>query len=300
MTQPTIQQAGLVRGLGRTVLRVAFRIVATALAAGLLSATLVRFSPGFGLGEEQFDMRLSRESLQAMHHSHDAERNPVRFYATYLKRVVTGDLGFSQSLGRPIRELLAERAATTAVLTFCGIAGAWVIALILAVPPVTWRLPKLAGLCTVFSGISASIPAAGMAILLFRFGGSARWMIAAILFPKLYLYLQGLLRQSYGMPHVLLARAKGLGSFQILMRHVLPPALAPLAALAAVSINLAFGAAIAVEAICDLPGLGQLAWKAALARDLPVLVALTVIVTLVTQISSLVADVCSPALRSNT
>ena len=60
----------------------------------------------------------------------------------------------------------------------------------------------------------------------------------------------------------------------------------------------AFGAAVAVEAICDVPGIGQLALKAAGARDLPVLVTLTIVVALVTQVANLVADCCAPALRS--
>ena len=45
-----------------------------------------------------------------------------------------------------------------------------------------------------------------------------------------------------------------------------------LLALAGVTVSLAFGAAIPVEAIADSPGVGQLAWQAALGRDLPVLV----------------------------
>ena len=75
------------------------------------------------------------------------------------------------------------------------------------------------------------------------------------------------------------------------------PVAPQLVALAAVSVNMAFGAAVAIEAICDLPGLGQLAWKAAGARDLPVLVALTVMIAMVTQMANLVADFCAPGMR---
>jgi len=42
--------------------------------------------------------------------------------------------------------------------------------------------------------------------------------------------------------------------------------------------------------LCDLPGIGQLAWKAAVARDLPVLVVLTAIITLATQLCNSVSD----------
>ena len=285
------QIAGLARRAGGALARVA----ATALVAGMLSATLVRFSPGFGVDERQLDSRLSAESQQAILRAHDAERNPARFYASYLRRMFAGNLGFSQSLGRPIRELLAERAPETADLMVSGIAGAWLLALAFAVPPVTWRWPTLEGFFSMFSGLSACLPAAAVALLLYRLGASAKWMIPVILFPRIYQYLRNLLRQSYGMPHVLLARAKGLTGYRIFLQHVLPPAGGPLIALAAVSVNMAFGAAVAVEAICDLPGIGQLAWKAALARDLPVLIILTTIVALMTQFSNLLADSFRPA-----
>jgi peptide/nickel transport system permease protein len=55
-----------------------------------------------------------------------------------------------------------------------------------------------------------------------------------------------------------------------------------LLALAAASISMAIGAAIPVEAICDVPGLGRLAWQAAVARDLPLLINLTMLIALVT------------------
>ena len=273
------------------------RIAATVLACGLLSATLVRFSPGLGMDERQLDVRLSGASQQAIRQSHDEERNPVWFYARYVVRMLSGDLGFSQSLSRPIGELLKERAPSTAGLMLWGVVGAWLLALILAVPPVTWQLCGLATAFTTLSGLSACLPAAGVALLLFRFGVSARWMIPLILFPRLYQYLRNLLWQTYGLPHVLLARAKGLSRGRIFLAHVLAPARGQLIALVAVSVNMAFGAAVAVEAICDLPGLGQLAWKAALARDLPVLVVLTMTIALATQFSSLLADMCSPARR---
>ena len=259
---------------------------------------MVRFSPGFGLDEQQLDARLSRQSQEAVLRSHDQERNPLRFYAVWGKRVLTGDLGFSQSLNRPIRELLADRAPATLDLMLGGIAGAWVLAAVFCIPAVARRLRRLAAVSSVSSGMAASLPAAGIAILLFRLGGSAKWMIALVLFPRLYQYLRNVLQQASGMPHVLLARAKGLRWQPLLWRHILLPARAQLIALAAVSINMAFGAAVAIEAICDIPGLGQLAWKAAAARDLPVLVVLTVMIALVTQMSNLAADLCTPALRS--
>jgi peptide/nickel transport system permease protein len=88
-----------------------------------------------------------------------------------------------------------------------------------------------------------------------------------------------LLSESLALPQVLAAAARGISKIRILARYVIPPALAPMVALMGVSLTIAFGAAIPVEVICDIPGLGQLAWKAAIARDLPLLAAMTLIVT---------------------
>jgi len=285
-------------GSSSRLVRALLRIAATAVVGGFLSAAMVRLSPGFGLDEKQLDATLSSQSQALLRRSHDEERNPLRFYAGWWKRALTGDFGISQSLNRPIGELLADRAPATVELTLWGIAGAWALAAIFSLPSLVDRLRGLSAVSSVLSGMTASLPAAGIAILLFHLGWPARWMVALVLFPRLYQYLRNVLVQASSMPHVLFARAKGVGWSTLTLRHILVPARPQLIAAGAVSVNMAFGAAVAIEAICDIPGLGQLAWKAAASRDLAVLVMLTVIIALVTQTSNLVADLCTPALRS--
>ena len=68
-------------------------------------------------------------------------------------------------------------------------------------------------------------------------------------------------------------------------------------ALAGVSVSVALGAAIPIEALSDQPGIGQLAWQAALARDLVLLVNLTLIVTLITVIANSLSDMVGEGLR---
>ena len=70
-----------------------------------------------------------------------------------------------------------------------------------------------------------------------------------------------------------------------------------MAALAGISVSLAFGASIPIEVICDTPGVGQLAWKAALDRDLPLLVNITVLVALMTLAANSLADLALAAWR---
>jgi ABC-type dipeptide/oligopeptide/nickel transport system permease component len=61
---------------------------------------------------------------------------------------------------------------------------------------------------------------------------------------------------------------------------------------------MAFAAAIPVEVVCDLPGIGQLAWKAALSRDLGLLVNLTMVVTVITLAANSAAELVAPPGRA--
>jgi ABC-type dipeptide/oligopeptide/nickel transport system permease component len=117
------------------------------------------------------------------------------------------------------------------------------------------------------------------------------WAIALIILPKVYSYSRGLIESVAREPHVLLARAKGLGRIRIFVWHVLPSILPELLALAGVSVSLAFSVAIPIEAVCDIPGIGQLAWQAALGRDLPILVTLTLLLALITRAANVAANI---------
>jgi len=99
-----------------------------------------------------------------------------------------------------------------------------------------------------------------------------------------------LLAQAHSQPFVFAARTRGVSENRILFRHVIPLVWAPVLALTGVSASMAFGAAIPLEALSDSPGMGQLAWQAALNRDLPLLTSITLCVTLLTVAVNFLAD----------
>ena len=273
-----------------TLLRQARRILMTALLGGLLGATLVRLGPGFGVDEREFDPRLNAESRQAIRAEHARDNNIVLFYARYLSGLVHGDLGFSRSLNRPVSELLKERLPLTIGSLAYGVLGGMSIGLLLAVASVWWNVPGSDLAPAALSGLSLALPAALIALLFLWMGAGGRWAIALVVFPHVYRYAKNLLITTYQAPHVLAAYARGLSRARVLFAHVFTPAAPQLAALAGISVSLAFGASIPIEVICDLPGVGQLAWKAALDRDLALLVNITVLVTLMTLVVNACAD----------
>ena len=272
------------------LVRQARRILITALVGGLLGATLVRLGPGFGVDEREFDPRLNAQSLQAIRAERASDNNIALFYARYLSGLFHGDLGFSRSLNRPVSELLRERLPLTLGSLAYGVVGGMSIGLILALASVWWHAPGSDLLPAVLSGLSLALPAALIALLFLWMGAGGRWAIALVVFPHVYRYAKNLLVATYQAPHVLAAQAKGLSAGRVLFAHVFTPAAPQLAALAGISVSLAFGASIPIEVICDTPGVGQLAWKAALDRDLPLLVNITVLVTLMTLVVNACAD----------
>jgi peptide/nickel transport system permease protein len=141
------------------------------------------------------------------------------------------------------------------------------------------------------------LPAAVLALLSVLWNVPGAIVVGLIVFPRVYRYARNLLGKAYSLPHITTARAKGLSELRILLWHVVPVAGPQLLAVAGVSVSIAVGAAIPVEALCGLAGVGQLAWQAALARDLPLLMNVTILVTLVTLSANSGADIVGQMLR---
>jgi len=266
----------------RKLIRHLAAMAAVVLVGGLLSATLVRFAPGFDVDEQQMDARLSTESLAALRAARAGDCNIIRFYFHFLGRALRGDLGQSRTLDRPVRELLAERLPVTARLAGTGLLAGWLCAVLLAVGATMSRRAACDLTATLVSGIFLSLPAAVLALLFVFVNAPAFLVIALVVFPKVFSYTRNLLAKSYGLPHLVTAYAKGVGPIRVLLWHVLPIAGGQLLAVAGISVSVALGAAIPVEALCGISGIGQLAWQAALGRDLPLLLNLTVLVTVIT------------------
>jgi len=266
--------------------KLAIRITLVLLVGGFLGTAMVRFAPGSGIDLEDLNTALSAESHAALRAADGNNVGLATFYAGYWKRLLHGDLGISVSLAEPVGRLLLERAPETIRSIGAGLVLAWSLGLGLGLLSLLPSTRLVAWGAWLLAGLLLCLPAAVLALacVLAKFPG--RLAIGLIVFPKVYQFSRTLLVRSASMPHVLNARAKGLGDWQVLLRHILPVVAPQILALGGVSVCMALAACIPVEAVCDMPGIGQLAWKAALSRDLTLLVNLTMIVTVVTLVAN--------------
>ena len=280
------------KGLQKLGLRL-LALVALSFFGGLLGATLVRFAPGYGVDERELDPRLSQASIAAIREANRLNSGLLSYYGRYLADAAHGDFGTSQWLQRPVSSLLRERFPVTARSVLLGIAAAWTLALAASLASfLFWRsFFDVSG--TMISGLLIALPAAVVAMFAVYLRAPTFVAIAVVTFPKLFRYLRNLLAHAYAQPYIVAARARGVASSRILLRHVLPLASPALLALLGISLSMAFGAAIPIEALCDSPGIGQLAWQAALNRDLPLIVNLTLLITLFTVAVNFLANVAN-------
>jgi peptide/nickel transport system permease protein len=281
----------------KRIARHGLALIATVLLGGLLSAVLVRLAPGFDSDEQELDPHLNAASVQALRQARLEQHDIFRFYFHYLQRAARGDLGVSLSLGQPVSSLLRERAPLTLRLIALGLLMSWTLSIALAFSAAWLRISAYDALTTTISGALLCLPAAVLALLSVLWNVPGALAIGLIVFPRIYRFARNLLAKAYFMPHIVTARAKGVNELQILFWHVTPVVAPQLLAVAGVSVSIAVGAAIPVEALCGLAGVGQLAWQAALARDLPLLMNITIMVTLVTLLANSGADVIGQMLR---
>jgi peptide/nickel transport system permease protein len=257
---------------------------------GLILA-MVRLAPGFDTDEAALDPHLNSQSIQALRQARTEQHNIFRFYLHSLQLAMHGDLGTSISLKQPVSTLLQDRFPLTLRLVSLGLLMGWAAVMVLVFTTALLRVTAYDLLATFMTGLLICVPAAVLALLSVLWNIPGALAIALIIFPRDYRYAHNLVNKAYSLPHIVTARAKGLSELRILFWHVVPSAGPQLLALAGVSVSLAIAAAIPVEALCGLAGIGQLAWQAALARDLPLLMNITILVTLVTLLANSSADV---------
>jgi peptide/nickel transport system permease protein len=260
-------------------------LVLTVMCAGAFSFLLVRLAPGFGVDDRRLDLRLSENSVAALGAQ---ARIPDGWH--YLTGLIRGEWGDSLSLRRPVRELVAERAALTCRTLAAGLSAAWAVSAMLCLAGLWLRRGSLDLALALFTGALLCLPAAVVALLSMHLEAGPALALTTVLLPRIIRYARNILAAGSERPHVLAARSRGVGSGAVVVRHICGPAVPELLALAGISVGVAAGAIIPVEALCDSPGLGQLVWQCAVARDLSVLVPLTMLAALLVCAANLLAD----------
>lgn len=236
-------------------------------------------------------------------------------YFEYIGNVLRGDLGQSIVYRQPVADVLWDRLGNTLLLAAVSFA---------VIVPVSVLLGVLAGMrerspldrgVNVFSSICASVPEFAMGVFLLAIfvvwlgilpgtsplttsGGWPIWsqFILPVMVVTLYDagYLISMIRQSMvevmRQPYIRTAVLKGMPFRQVVTTHAMRNALIAPFTVILLQLNYLVSGLVVVETVFAYPGFGRMMLEAALAKDIAVVEAGTLVAVTVTMLTQLVGD----------
>ena len=230
-------------------------------------------------------------------------------YGIFIKDALSGKFGESLSAGRPSMEIIVERFPATLQL---GLA-AFLFSVVLGVPLGILSAVKRGGVLDILGKVLAlvgqSAPVFWLGLMLmFLFAVQLEWLPpygrqerTSIILPAVSLgwfyvaanlrLLRSAMLNVLDSEYVKLARAKGVSGRAVIWKHALRNALIPVLTFAGITLGGMVTGSLVVETVFAWPGLGQLAVKALIGVDYPLLQAVVVVFTLMYVICALMVDV---------
>jgi len=296
---------------------------AVVLLVATLTFLLVQAAPG-GLSI-LMDPNLPASEVARLERNLGLDKPVFVQYWNWLSNAVRGDLGASLSYGgRPVSRMVLERVPATVRL---GVA-ALVITLVVGIPAgviAARNLNRTADQVIGFlSFVALAVPNFWLGIMLMiLFGAELKWlptsgigprgasfdvvqalrhlvMPAAVLASSSTAAVVRYTRSSWlevaRLDYVRTGRSKGLPEGALGRKHILRNALIPIVTVVGVQLPRVIGGAAVIETLFSWPGLGQLGVDAALRRDTPLILGVTLVVSAAVVLSNLLVDLLYPVI----
>lgn len=314
-----------------------FLMVPLIIGITLVTFVVVHLPPGGPVEvETEMSLKTSAEARENLKKLYGLDKPLHEQYAAWLLRLAVFDFGTSFVDGKPVVNKIGERIPITIEINLLSLLIIVAIAVPLGVLAATRQYSLFDKVSTVFVFIGFSTPTFWLALLcMILFGvslgvlpisgiqsietsqmsGFQRFVdhINHLIMPvtlSAFGGIAGLSRYSRSsmlevirQDYIRTARAKGLPESTVLSRHALRNALMPVVTILGLSIPGLIGGSVIFETIFAIPGMGQLFFSSAMARDYPTIMGILVIGAVLTLIGNLLADISyaliDPRIRVN-
>lgn len=266
---------------------------------------------------------LSADAREAIRGIYGLDQPATVQYFKWLGATMTGDLGTSFLFKEPVARVIGRALPPTVLLAGTALLIDLVLGLLIAVTATRRPYGWVDRITTFLSLGVYGLPSfwvAGMLILIFaawlgwlpashmhsvgaqEMSGATRLvdLLRHLLLPALSLglvgaaatarYLRSTLLETRASQFVLAATARGLSRRRILWVHSLRPALLPLITVFGLSLPMLVSGSVVIESVFSWPGMGLVLWRAAQARDIPLIMGVTLIGAAAVILGNLVAD----------
>lgn len=290
--------------------------VLTLFAVTVIVFGLVNFTPGDVVDSITQDQAVSQEEVQEIRHELGLDRPLIVRYFDWLGHIVRLDFGESLSSGRSVNDIIKDAAPVSIQLGLI----AWVISILIGIPfgvYVAVRRGRLDDqLLRITSIIGLSAPTFWIATMVVvlpamwwgwvpplffkRFSDDPLGSIAIMITPALILashssctlmrFTRSAVLEVLREDYVRTARAKGLGEFAVLARHVVKNAMLPVLTISGTQLVALISGVVVLETIFNLPGLGRTMITALNTRDYPVVQGINLMLATVVVVTNLLVD----------
>ncbi|KHS66862.1 ABC transporter permease [Pectobacterium brasiliense] len=229
-------------------------------------------------------------------------------YFTYLGRIVTGDFGTSLRSGQDALAMIMEKLPATLRLMAASLVLALAVGIPLGIVAAHYHGRIVDRTVIGLAVLTHSIPTFLTGILLIQLfavqlrilpsGGGAT--LAHMVMPALAigLYNAGVIArfvrssvlEVIGQRYILAARAKRVSEWGLIVRHVMPNAALPLLTLFGFLLGGMIGGSAVIEAVFAWPGVGLLLINSVAARDVAVVQAIVILITVAMVSANLFVD----------
>ena len=275
---------------------------------------MVRMVPGDPAKLMVGGQRISQQNLENIRKAYRLDRPVLEQYGLWLQDLSHGNLGRSYRQRTEVRTLIVDRLPVTTKLAGFSFLISLLIAVPLGIVAAVKRNTWIDVGATVFALVGASSPVFFTAILLilifsFRPGwlpsvgaGGGGWdTFVHLLLPSLTLGIslaaittritRSAMIEALTQDYIETARAKGLSSRSVVMKHALRNALVPIVTVAGLQFGFLIVGAVLVEQVFGLGGLGSLLIQAVQVRDYPVVQGATIFIAAVFIVLNLIVDI---------
>jgi peptide/nickel transport system permease protein len=275
---------------------------------------LVHFIPGDPAKVIVGNGRITEANLQNIRHQYRLDKPVPEQYALWVKDLAHGNLGRSYRQRTEVRTLIIERLPLTLKLATFSFVISMLISLPLGILAAVRRNTWLDFSATAFSLVGASSPVfftAILLILLFAYklsifpalgaGEGGLDEVKHLFLPALTLGLslacittrvtRSAMIEALTQDYIETARAKGLSSRVVVMKHAFRNALIPIITVAGLQFGFLLVGTVLVEYTFGLGGLGSLLIDSVQRRDYPVVQGVTIFIAGVFIVINLIVDV---------
>jgi len=294
--------------------------IGTVFAAVLITFLLVHAGDG-SPGAVKAGPGAEAAEIAAQNHALGWDRPLWAQFADTLGDLARLDFGTSLIDGRDLGADLWARLPVTASIALLATLLSGVLGIVLGVTAAV-RGGRLGRVINAGAGVALSLPAFWVGVLLVYllslqlgwlpatgyvpFAGDPAGWLQSLLIPILTLTVGGAaiiartaavgMREALGQEHVRTLRAMGTPEWRIRYVHALRFASVPVVSVLGIQFIALFGGSVIVENLFALPGLGQASQAAASSHDIPALISVVVVATLVVVVVNLLLDLVVAAL----